>query len=341
MLLAMGSVRRFPVRAGVLAAVAAAVVGLLPGSGPVSAAVDDGSLGIRLVDAPEERRDDPRARVYIVDHLGPGATITRRVEVTNSTEGPMQVRLYAGPARIVDGVFAPDDPGATSDLTSWTGVGQESVTLAAGEALEVPVTIAVPDDASEGERYGAIWAETESTGDGQVQQVSRVGIRIYLSIGPGGEPASDFRIESLQARRLENGKVEVAARVENTGGRALDLEGSLRLKDGPGGLSAGPFATAERTTLGPGGVGVVTVELPAELPAGPWRAVMTLRSGQLERSAEASLTFPEQGEATPVDAEQVDDGWPWWWYALPVALLLLLLFLFWAWRRSRSQEHRH
>jgi hypothetical protein len=217
---------------------------------------------------------------------------------------------------------------------------QESAVLEAGAALQVPVTIAVPGDASEGERYGVIWAETESTGDGQVQQVSRVGIRVYLSVGPGGEPASDFRIESLQARRLDDGSVRVVASVENTGGRALDLEGSLRLKEGPGGLSAGPFDTAESTTLEPGGVGEVVVDLAADLPAGPWRAVMTLRSGQLERSAQATLTFPDQGEAAVVDAEPVEEGWPWWWYAAGVAVLLLLLLL-WLWWRLRRREHKH
>src|SRR5688572_30162225 len=38
-----------------------------------------GSIGIRLVDAPVTARDDPRAQIYIVDHLAPGTVITRRI----------------------------------------------------------------------------------------------------------------------------------------------------------------------------------------------------------------------------------------------------------------------
>ena len=43
------------------------------------------SVGIRIIDVPTGRSEDPRARQYIVDHLAPGTTITRRVEVTNGT----------------------------------------------------------------------------------------------------------------------------------------------------------------------------------------------------------------------------------------------------------------
>jgi hypothetical protein len=48
------------------------------------------------------------------------------------------------------------------------------------------VTIRVPRDAAPGERYGVVWAETRAgpdSGDG-ITQVNRVGIRLYLSVGP-------------------------------------------------------------------------------------------------------------------------------------------------------------
>ena len=52
------------------------------------------------------------------------------------------------------------------------------------------MTIAVPRDAAPGERYGVVWAEVRAAAPaaGGITQVSRVGIRIYLSVGPGGRP---------------------------------------------------------------------------------------------------------------------------------------------------------
>ena len=46
---------------------------------------DPAGIGIKLLEAPTNRRDDPRARAYIVDHLVPGSVIKRRVQVENNT----------------------------------------------------------------------------------------------------------------------------------------------------------------------------------------------------------------------------------------------------------------
>ena len=75
---------------------------------------------------------------------------------------------------------------------------------------------------------------------GTVRVVNRVGLRICLDVGLGREPASGFRIVNVAANRTADGKPEVIARVHNSGSRALDLNGSLALSDGPGPLSAGP-----------------------------------------------------------------------------------------------------
>lgn len=325
--------------AGILAVVAA-TVGIL--AGPASAA-EDGRLSVRLTDAPENRRDDPRALVYIVDHLPPGSTITRHIEVTNDSRDPMQVDLYPGPVEIVDGAWTPLEEGATSELTGWTTMGEVSVDLSPGQSVVVPVTIDVPDDASRGERYGVVWAQTASSGDGQVRMVSRVGIRVYLSIGPGGEPATDFTIDSLTGQRLDDDTLRVLADVTNTGGRAIDLQGELSLTEGPNALSAGPYAVTDGTTLGPGESGQVAVDLDPTLPLGPWHALLELSSGKLHRSAEADLTFPQQGMGDRVLVESADGATPWWvWLLVVVLALVLVLAVLWllAKRRRRPDQDR-
>lgn len=327
-------------RRRVAALVAPLLVVIAVGSG-VAAQEDPGSIGIRLTDAPEDRRDDPRAQMYIVDHLAQGATITRHVEVQNTTAADVEVQLYVGAADITDGVFGFGEGRAENDITDWTTVTPSTVAVPATDgAIEAQVTITVPDDATDGERYGVIWAELPGSG-GSANIVNRVGVRIYLSVGEGEEPASDFTIDTLRAVRDDEGTPVVETTVTNTGGRALDLGGDLTLANGPGSLTAGPFAVEVGTTLGPGESAPARVELDPELPDGPWDATVTIRSGREERTAEATITFPSNpGEsAEPVEASAAEGARK---VLLPIAALAVLFvgaataFLFL--RRRRSEE---
>lgn len=161
--------------------------------------------------------------------------------------------------------------------------------------------------------------------------VNRVGIRIYLSVGPGGEPASAFTVESLTAARLPDGQPMVQAQVHNTGGRALDMEGSLRLSNGPDGLSAGPFDARLGTTLAPGDTEPVTVPLARELPAGPWLARIDLHSGLVDVTAQATITFPaEPGSSAPVAVDGSGRPWP---FILAICLAIAGLVGALTWRR--------
>lgn len=294
-------------------------------------------IGIRLVDAPVAARDNPRARVYIVDHVSPGTVIERRIEVSNDTGAGAEVAVYAAAADLVDGSFIGLEADTPNELSTWTTVSHPEVALADGDKAEVTVVIDVPADAAPGEQYAVIWAQTTSGAtDGiGVTQVSRVGIRLYLSVGPGGEPASKFTIESFIGARSEDGVPLVQALVHNTGGRALDLSGTLTLTDGPGGLSAGPFPVELGTTLAIGETGSVNAELDKQLPNGPWKAEIELTSGLLTESAQATITFPDAaqtGEAVRADSA----GWPWLWTGA-VVLALVLLTLVWALMARRRQ----
>jgi LPXTG-motif cell wall-anchored protein len=84
------------------------------------------------------------------------------------------------------------------------------------------------------------------------------------------------------------------------------MNGTLRLSAGPGGLSAGPFAANLGTSLAIGATEPITIMLDKRLPDGPWDALLTLRSGLLERSARATITFPATG--TPSSSYPVIAG---------------------------------
>ena len=346
-----------------------------PAIGASSQQDDTTGIAIRLLEAPEARRDDPRARAYIVDHVAPGTSFTREIEVINDTDEVVSLQLYDAAAEIRDGSFHVLEGRAENQLTPWVNVAPSQVRLDPRESARARVSVDVPRGAPDGEFYGAALAERPPRNDGGVAVATRVGIRIYLSVGSGAEPISDFRVESVLAERLADGQPVVRATVVNTGGRALDLSGDLRLNEGPGGVSAGPFRAELGTTLQPGGRAPVATVLDPDLPAGPWRAVVTVRSGALERAGEARITFPTAGQAAqPVPAQPVavpdpqspgsgpggggdaqgtgggaerggpgehgadSRGWLFWLALLLLLILLVFLFLVWFRRRRREDE---
>jgi hypothetical protein len=332
--------RLFPFLAGLVSLVAA-----IGGSIPAPAGAQPAeSIGIRLVDAPTDRANDPRAHVYVVDHVSPGTTIKRRIEISNSTGKQQVVQLYPAAATIADGAFQFGEGRAANDLTTWTALDPPTLTLAAEAKGVSTVTIAVPAKATAGEQYGVVWAEVTALAPagGGISAVNRVGVRMYLSVGPGGEPATDFEVAALQGRRAADGSPVVAATVHNTGGRAIDLSGELRLAGGPGGLSAGPFAATLGTSLGLGQTEPVLVTLDNALPSGPWDARIVLRSGTTEREVSARITFPDQaaGTSAPVEISSSSGSGP--IVAGGIVLLVLLaglgVLLLIGRRRKREPE---
>jgi hypothetical protein len=299
-------------------------------------------LGVRLLDAPTARQDDPRARVYVVDQVRPGTRFTRHIEVSNGDREPMDVLVYPTTAAIAGGSFTFGDRGQPGDIPQWVQVSPTTLHLPSGGRAAVTVTVAVPEDAPSGEVYGGIVAERPASPGKGISVALRAGIRVYLSVGPGGEPRSDFVIDSLTAARSRSGQPYVLAQVRNTGGRALDLSGTLKLSDGPGGLRAGPFKADVGTTLGLGQSEPVTVLLDKAIPAGPWKATLDLQSGLVRREATATISFPTTAgaEAVPVAATDVplykDKGAVGAVAAALIGLLALLLLLFLLlWRRRR------
>jgi hypothetical protein len=257
-----------------------------------------GSIGIRLVDAKTDSPNNPLARSYIVDRLAPGTTVRRQVEIVNSTRSTANVGVYPAAAASVRGGqfgFAPGH--SRNELSSWTSPSKALLRLPPGATAFDTLTIKVPKKASSGERYAVIWAEVSAPAPatGGVKIVNRVGIRMYLAIGPGGAPPSNFTIASLTAKRSATGQPLVVAEIHNSGQSTLGISGTLTLSNGPGGLSAGPFPVNLKAALTPHDTEPATVQLNKVLPRGPWQAHIQLSSGLIQRAAVALIRFP----ATP------------------------------------------
>ncbi|MEU8283181.1 hypothetical protein AB0C01_02325 [Micromonospora sp. NPDC048905] len=296
---------------------------------------DPAAISLQLLDIPAKRAEDPRARVYIIDHLKPGATISRRVEVRNDSPVSQKIELYAGAASVEENAFTIPDDRTGNELSGWITLKTHAVDLAPGERQPVAVDIAVPKSASKGERYAAIWAQVTSATkpNGNVVQVHRVGVRVYLDIGPGGEPPTDFRIDELGAERGTGGLPVVTALVTNTGERALDMTGRLTLSKGA--VQAGPFKVTNGVTILPGQNGMVRIEVNQSLPAGVWDAQVLLASGLVERKAEGRITLPV---AAPMAVAKSPRA-VWLAYAVGIVALLVLVALV-GWYLARRQRAR-
>ncbi len=260
-------------------------------------------VSIQLMEIQAAQQNDPRASVSIVDRLAPGSSVDRRIQIRNGSDTARTVRVYTTAARIVGGSFV-GEATEQNDLARWTTTDQTAIDLGPNVTADLTVSIDIPSDAPEGEQYAAIWAEVQSAPDPGTNVVSttRAGLRVYLAVGAGNGVAPDFTIDSLIANRSTDGNPTAQANVTNTGGRAIELAGSIALAAGPGGLSAGPINIDSTTSLAPGESGQITVTLDASLPAGPWDATLTLTGAAVTHDRTEQLTFPAVGTVIDTNA---------------------------------------
>jgi hypothetical protein len=298
----------------VAATVAGAIAGLLAPAAsagtlrlavPRSAgapAAGPGSVGARLLDVPADAVNNSRAREYIVDALAPGTTIHRRMEVSNTTTSAQQVAVYPAAAVITSGSFIGAPARTGNDLSAWTTVSRPSLVIPAGGTAVETITVAIPSTASPGERYAVVWAAVSSVqGGGSIDLVNRAGIRMYVYVG-GTNPATGFAVTTVTGQRDPQGHPLVLAQVHNTGGRAVDLSGTLTLSAVSGKLTAGPYPAQLGTTVAPGQSEAVRFALADQVGDGPWNAIVTLHSGLNQQTFRARITFPRAAGTAPAAA---------------------------------------
>ena len=107
----------------------------------------------------------------------------------------------------------------------------------------------------------------------------------------GNPPAANFTIGTPTVSHTSAGNPLIHVPVHNTGGRAIDVLGSLRLTGGPNSLQAGPFPAVSTDTLAPGQSHPDTFMLSLAIPDGPWQATFTLTSGLITRTETVTLNL--------------------------------------------------
>jgi hypothetical protein len=326
----------FALAAGILS-ILSPVASAATSSSPSAAPGPQGTFGVRLVDVPVSEAGNPRALRYIIDYLPTGTVIHRRILVANDEARTARFAVYADAAFISAGEFVGYAGATRNELTDWVSVQHPTVTLAAGASVMDMITIRVPAGATRGEHYGVIWVQQTAKapareGESGVVEVSRVGVRLYVAVGRGGAPRSSFDITSITGHLTDAGRPVIVAHVNNTGGRAIDLNGSARLTDGPGGTSSGPFPAQRIVTLAPGQSWNMTFAVPKSLPDGSWRATVNLASGLTTATAAAAIQLTAN-----VAGQAATSTTPWIWLALG-GLVVLAVAMAWYARQHRRRQ---
>jgi len=285
--------------------------------------------------------DGADARVSLRHTIDPGSSASDSVTVTNFSAQPASFSVYASDGIISDSgdfdLLAPEE--TPTDGGSWVSVepvegstprpgGGQVITLGPEAAVTLPVTIAVPADASPGDHPAGIVAELVQDDGDAVQMTSRVGVRVHLRVA--GDVVATVMPEDVTAtwhpswNPFAPGVVQVQY--------ALVNEGNVRLGAATATGVAGSFglgassATQETREILPGRRAVSSVELTGWPLVFGWGEVTV-----------TPLVVGEDEIAAPTEtASTTFTVWTIPWAQL--ALLALLVIVFLAIRRQRLRS---
>ncbi|MEV6398077.1 DUF916 domain-containing protein [Streptomyces sp. NPDC051907] len=197
-------------------------------------AADNGEWSVK----PADSAITPRTAFQLPAH--PGATLSDRAVVTNTTDGELTFRLYVADAYNTErdgGLAVRGIEETQQDVGAWGKPERDVVTVPARSSVTVGLTLRIPKDASPGDHVGALVAVDNrvQAGAGSHLGVQRgVGARIYLSVdGPRkpGLAVEDVRFTARNPRIPWTGSSTstVSYTLHNTGNVKLDPRVSLRV----------------------------------------------------------------------------------------------------------------
>jgi hypothetical protein len=182
----------------------------------------------------------PGERTTFSYTLAPGATQADCLTVWNYGNTQLTFHVYAADAlNNASGAFDLVDEGAKSkDAGSWVQVGADWITLPASSSVRLPVTIAVPANASPGDHTAGLVAASQTPGSGQgggqVLLNRRVGSRVYLRITGPTNPALTTENLSTDYHSSLNpldGSLDVTYTIRNNGNIRLGAKQKIAVHD--------------------------------------------------------------------------------------------------------------
>ncbi|MDG4764964.1 DUF916 domain-containing protein [Solwaraspora sp. WMMD406] len=328
-----------PVRVGrAVALLLAPLLALTPA--PVAAAPGPLSAQASTVPADEFRwsvqpssPSGPNGRSEFEYELAPGERISDWLAISNLTDGPLTVDVYA-----TDAFTAPDGgfallpaADAPTGAGAWLTVPKSAYTLPAGKRADIPFQLTVPENATPGDHIGGLIASVttdETQPGGQTIAVERrIAARVYLRVAGPADPRAlitavdvDYAAPPLA---VPGEDLTVTYRIANDGN--VRFSGTARVVvTGPLGIRLGTSDTIEIPELLPDSELRLTETLPSVLPAGWISATLTVN--------------PQAGEDPLPQLTGSASMWavPWLLIVIVGAGGLIAAGLWWRRRRDRA-----
>jgi hypothetical protein len=265
-------------------------------------------------------RTKPDTRPHFAYTAVPGGQIVDYLAISNYSDAPVSLRVYAGDAFTnADGGFdlTPSQQ-QPRDLGKWVSVGNPRVTLAARTRAILPFRLAVPANASPGDHTGGIIASLSTTSRGKSGDVvtveHRLAERIYLRVPGALRP-------SLIVQRLSasyRGTTNPAGRGEAVLSYRITNDGNLRL---------GASVTADASNVFGSRAAGTAQSIPELLPGSSITLTSTAAGviPALRGIAHVRVTPVRLGAASDPSASPAEGAKGFW--TIPVSLLVIIVML--------------
>lgn len=185
-------------------------------------------------------------RVF-VDDATPGSVITKTIKVRNESAQTQVITVSTkdfivqdneGTPIFLDDTIGPDQNRWAASL--WLQVSPTSIKLEGGETKSLVLTAIIPDDATPGGHYAAIFytPDTNSTISGTGSAITtNVGSLVYISVP--GDIQQNARIEKFTAPSFsEFGPIDFNSTIQNLSDIHITPVGSITIKNWLGGKTA-------------------------------------------------------------------------------------------------------
>jgi hypothetical protein len=263
--------------------------------------------------------------------------LTDHIEVSNASEGPLTLRVYASDA------FNPRAGGfdllvanrKPVDVGAWVKVSQETVTVPGRGKLIVPFTLTIPANATPGDHVGGVVAsmstvQTNAKGD-KVSVDQRVGARIYLRVS--GQLTPSLTVDGLTAtyhptlNPFGSGRATLTYTLRNKGNIRLDARQSVTV-DTPWGQRITAPVPKDAGEILPGNGVEVTTEVRGLVPAVWLTARVHLDP------------LPAPGDKDPklISVDQDADFWAVSWSVLAIVVIVIGGGVIWFLVRRRRRR---
>lgn len=278
---------------------------------------------------------------FLMD-VPPGSVVQDSIRVKNFSPRELNVSIYASDARTtesgaLDLLPAGEQP---RDVGAWIRLDRSELSIAAGEHVDVPFTMTVPENAESGDHVGGIVTSYVAPGVSEGQPVkldrrlgTRVQVRIDGPLNPGLAVTAISSSYESTLNPLGKGTTTVSYTVQNTGNVRMAAKQRVRIKNllGLGGKTTN---LKDMPELLPGNSLTLNAEIPGVLP--------TFRSSvQVQLSPIPSRDGDNFDRVWVANASTADWTPPWGYLIILVLAAAIPAALVWSrWQARQREEQR-